>query len=34
LGKMKGVLATFRVSSVWQCMICHTWTLLAKAGNV
>jgi hypothetical protein len=29
-GKLKGVLATLRVSSVWQYMTCHTLTLLAR----
>jgi hypothetical protein len=24
-------LETFRISSLWQCMVCHTYTLLTKA---
>jgi hypothetical protein len=30
-GKMNSRLATFRPSSLWQCMACHTEALLAKA---
>jgi hypothetical protein len=30
-GKMNGRLATFRPSSLWQCVACHTEALLAKA---
>jgi hypothetical protein len=29
--KMNDSLATFRISSVWQYMVCHTYTLLTKA---
>jgi hypothetical protein len=26
-------LATFRISSLWQYIVCHTYTLLTKAGE-
>jgi hypothetical protein len=30
-GKMNGRLATFRISSLWQYMVWHSYTLLTKA---